>query len=642
MAQNDDDDLSPLDMRESDEPPPPPRKPKSGTKTAKTADGIEVKVKVPQEPKPQQQTATTEVEEGPPRELTPLELLAGGSGGVEIERIGPGSGPGWRGSKFKGREVEMGRCGRVPNDPRLFDAISERWGGGHYKFVGSVNGKRIEDAVKIPGAPKALTSNGESSEDDDDFDFLGIDPSAYDPTTLYGSPSATRTNGMGTYPGHDFRRMMVHPTDAQISEQERLRKENEELRRKYELAEQERRFEDRLQKLVPQQQGPDPFARMMELMQIQAKEAERERKERLEEERRRMERDEQRRRDEMAREDQRRRDEAAAEQKKRDEEYRRREEERKEDQRRRDEERKDALAKAEADARRREEERKEERDREEKRREDERRRDDKMFELMMSSKKDMSAQAKEFGAMVSLVKEIVSPEKAGPASELMETKELIETGAKALSEDIVPALAEVIGAWRGSAAASEAEEKLKIQAKVYEEKLEEYKRLVATNPALVAQAAALPANPHAPQQIPMAPVTNPAAVPPSGASNMLSNDQLGKVLDFAVEAFKNGNKARASVGPFIGFCKGAGIPLEAAREQVGLLPPNILAKLMRGFSAGLPDGPMKQQVVTAAEMLASDAGQVWFAEFAAILQGKEPPKADKAQPPTTEKTEPKA
>lgn len=71
----------------------------------------------------------------------------------EVERVGPGDGPGWDGMSFNGIAVSRGRVGYLPRTRDIYDRVQSLVGGAEYSFVTKGRPRVFK---KLPGAPKAL------------------------------------------------------------------------------------------------------------------------------------------------------------------------------------------------------------------------------------------------------------------------------------------------------------------------------------------------------------------------------------------------------------------------------------------------------------------------------------------------------
>jgi hypothetical protein len=71
----------------------------------------------------------------------------------EVDRVGPGQGPGWDGRTYQGVPVSYGRVGTFPRVRGVYERVQELVGGGEYRFV--TKGKAPVFKI-LPGAPKPL------------------------------------------------------------------------------------------------------------------------------------------------------------------------------------------------------------------------------------------------------------------------------------------------------------------------------------------------------------------------------------------------------------------------------------------------------------------------------------------------------
>lgn len=83
----------------------------------------------------------------------------------EVDRVGPGQGPGWDGRNYHGVPVSYGRVGTFPRTRGVYERVQELVGGGEYRFV--TKGKAPVFKI-LPGAPKPLPG-----EEDQRFGSLG-------------------------------------------------------------------------------------------------------------------------------------------------------------------------------------------------------------------------------------------------------------------------------------------------------------------------------------------------------------------------------------------------------------------------------------------------------------------------------------
>jgi len=626
---------------------PPRRAPRAPAKAQSfqmPAGASEVSIKM--EP-PTQHHNTSNGSNGQDAVTSPLELemLAQGQGGVEVERIGPGQGPGWRGNKYREEVVALGRVGVFGNSARLFDEIQERAGGGNYRFTGKVNGNPAIITKMLPGAPKSLSPDEEDirEEEREEREGLeaftrGIDPRMYDPTfqatmpnrSLDGNwsfdnivhrwkwvgmgPPRGAPPGNGAAPGD--RSIYFHKSRENESDDEDIKRENAELRRKLEIEPLKDKIEQLLQ--APKQQQQDPFAGLANMMQMQMQRAEAEQKARAEEERRRWDRDREEQKNRSEREDRERKAETERRDREREDERKRREDERKEERARRDEEQ-----------RRREQERREDMERESRRREDEVKRQDKFFEMTFAANKtkSMESQMKEILGVATAVKNLMG----GERSELADVKELIQAGGDVFSGNIVPAIAETVAAFRGMGPGVMPQAPIQtIQAQVVPQP--------APPPRPQGLSPNMPIDlPHTPTGAqPQAPVQTPPPPPPPAAqeapaqpvaqgvvepspADKVTNEQWAKVLDWLAKAKKAGNTPRAAYGAFQAFCASAGTDYEGVRIKiVGTTAEDLFNYLKRVEPFA---GPFKPAVTAARELLSEPEGQDWFEEFADLVDG---------------------
>lgn len=672
-----DDDLdaegsSPMDVAAQQQPPEPARgrgRPRrapaaangAGTATVEPpaqqgAPTVTVRVTPPPQPQAPKPEAPAYAEE-PPEDLTMMELLAGSKGGVEVTRIGPGIGPGWKGSKYRGHDVQMGRAGTLANSPRLLDDAQSQWGGSRYKFLGSVNGKVVEFEKILPGAPKDLIHEDDDEDEDDD-----LPPSAYDPTNLFMMPGAMGQQGQAVDPGWLWSptqsryvfmgrgaprtpappppgqgpsgsfdpRLLMHPSKEAESELA-------ELRRKVEIEPLKNEI-NALKDLIRQQHqnppvaGKDPFEAIGRMMEAQAKQAEIDRKARADEERSRLERerieakDRQDRLDRERKEEREKYDREQKEARDREEriqkEARDREERRiAEETRRRDEDRKDAAAA----------------------RAEEARRQDAMLKAM-TEKSGIGKQITEMVAAMGALKSLTEKEPA-EKGEYDDAKDLIRTGAEALAEHIIPAASDALAQWRAS------------KQSVMPVAPPQPQRVVRAQVA--SQQAALPApvttaEPAAPQRprsahdempLPFRPtaaqprpdiVVQPQAPQPQAAPQTapvagptpeqeMENRIWVSVINMMSEMHKAGVPAAEAVGVFQGWCQENKIPFGAVSAKLAETDADTVLKELSPY-AGNPLVPAAFQATirAAVEMLSTEAGSAWFDDVADALEANNP------------------
>ena len=664
---------SPMDVAAQQAPPEPPRgrgRPRRGASMVNGAGTATVDppaqqgaptVTVRVTPQPQPQAPKPEAPayaEEPPEDLTTMELLAGSKGGVEVTRIGPGIGPGWKGSKYRGHVVQMGRAGTLANSPRLLDDAQSQWGGSRYKFLGSVNGKVVEFEKILPGAPKDLIHEDEDDDDDDD-----LPPSAYDPTNLFmpglgglggqgqqgqdpgwlwspaqsryiymgrGAPQSPPPPPPGQGAGSFDPRLLMHPSKEAESELAELRRKVEIEPLKNEL--------QALKDLIRQQyQNPvaptrDPFESIAKMMEQQAKQAEIDRKTRADEERVRLERERieaQTRQDRLDRERKEERekyDREHKESREREEriqkEARDREDRRiAEEARRRDEDRKDAAAA----------------------RTEEARRQDAMLKAM-TEKSGIGKQITEMVAAMGALKSLTEKPEA-EKGEYDDAKDLIRTGAEALAEHIIPAASDALAQWRASkqpvmpVAPPQPQRIVRATAMPQQGALPApvvpAQPVVSQRPRSAHDEMPLPFRPTAaqPQLTPdiivqaqptQAQTVEPAQAPTPEQSQQaeIENRIWVSVMNVMAEMNREGIPPAEAVGVFQKWCLEKGIPFEAVALRLTETDADSVLKELSPY-VGNPLVPASFQatIKAAVDMLSTEAGSTWFDDVADALEG---------------------
>lgn len=87
---------------------------------------------------------------------------------VEVERVGPGEGPGWEGMTYNGIPVSKGRVGYIPRTKDVYDRVQAIAGGAEYKFVTKGAPTVFK---KLNGPPKALPGEDVDYEIPEDFEL---------------------------------------------------------------------------------------------------------------------------------------------------------------------------------------------------------------------------------------------------------------------------------------------------------------------------------------------------------------------------------------------------------------------------------------------------------------------------------------
>jgi hypothetical protein len=475
------------------------------------------------------------------------------------------------------------------------------------------------------------------------------------------------------------------------------------MRQQQQAAEQERRAraeEDR--KYREEERRRDEERRREE-----AKQAEIERKEearRREEEKKEYDR----RRDEERKEEARKREEEKKEQLRREEDYRRRDEEyrrrveeearkrdereaewRREDARRRDEERKDEIRRQETMARaeierregdlrrwaeqtkaeqerrdserkieeeRRERERREDREREEKRAAEHRAQQEKLFELMLAQKDSggIASKLEEFRA----IKETFGEAAAEPDEGERLTRTMEAVGGL-ISNNVVPAAAQAVAAWRGTGpyappATPNPPQQIP-QAPAPQQQIPQAPALQQIpGPAPGGRQLAGPVDPHAQIPLPMrvgpdgqplvvaaqglapavvapqppqAPV--PQAQPPAqpqpqapvaAPEEGLSPEAQGMLIQRLIQAYQAKINPAETARGIEKFCENRGIGSELMKSWLGdETPESVKAKLVL-FSTVAP-AEQQQGLKEAIEILSSPEGADWFDEVADTVVG---------------------
>jgi hypothetical protein len=130
---------------------------------------------------------------GPPvgesHALRELALFArtGGVGEIHVERVGP--------ADYHGEPVQLAHCGSLPPDTAsLFDAIRQRWKGGHYEVRAERgDGQRQTALIKIAGRPAPL--DAEEERDAQAARERAIGGGAFPGAFPYGAPGGAPGGG---------------------------------------------------------------------------------------------------------------------------------------------------------------------------------------------------------------------------------------------------------------------------------------------------------------------------------------------------------------------------------------------------------------------------------------------------------------
>lgn len=379
-----------------------------------------------------------------------LRLLQGGSGTNQlvVKRV-----------RTKGHRVpssDTGYTGRFTDTPNLPDVIAARFGGGSYELAGTVDGKTVTEELELPGDSLPLVGIEQNPmgpmggipgmgtfplddrifDDDRDYGPFPTGPEqqhrdtawwVWDqrkgewswkkpgvPTPTCPPPNQGLPPAQVTQSGSDWWNAAKTTTDDGALEREReaRRKAEEDARLLSIQNKHDKEMQAVLQRLdalaaAAQRPHEDPMKGMTQFLQTQMQKDAEDRKERLAEERARLDRE---RAERLA------------------EENRRREE-----------------AKAEAD--RRERDRKDEMDREEKRREERERREREFMQMMFTQAKgqSMASTMKDMFAMAAGFKDLLG---VGAQSEGSEKLEMLRVGGEIVTNSLIPALADMVAAYK--------------------------------------------------------------------------------------------------------------------------------------------------------------------------------------------------
>lgn len=140
-------------------------------------------------------TTSSETDEDDGHEETPLDLDAAvAQRSVEVERSGPGTGPGWEGKKYMGIEPSYSRVGFLPNTKDVYDRVQAIAGGGTYTFKGKDrHGKPFTLTKTFGGMPLPLP--GDDPQGYQAPPGLVVGPDGL----LYPSPYGASSQGQSPY-----------------------------------------------------------------------------------------------------------------------------------------------------------------------------------------------------------------------------------------------------------------------------------------------------------------------------------------------------------------------------------------------------------------------------------------------------------
>lgn len=640
------------------EPELAPRPRKSRAKTISVPAGGEVKVSVRQPAAPVNGASTATLDEEQHQEPSLLELLGGEvEGKVSVER-----------KMTKGDIVaatDTGFVGEFDARPDPRRVIQQRYGGGTYTGTGKLHGKVVSKTFELPGDSLPLT---ETSQTGDREDFTGGSFTPFGAQSLFdqaraasgaastfsderwwiwGAESGWRwsKNGEPTCPPPNNGLPPQQATQqtpwwmggnsanqpGQLTEVERERLARIKAEEDKRLSEIESKHKAEMAilnaKLDAMAANKTSAAdTIVSMLQAQAEKAETERKDRFEQEERRREREDTVRRDEREREETRRQAEKDKE----------------EDRRREDRERRD-------------EERKEERIREDRRREEHDKMQNRMFEMMISNKKEggFLGQVTELAKATEAIKAIAGG--GGADDEISKVTRIMETGAQVFSEHVVPGFAAAADVWRGG---QQQQQQQRPQGQPQQRPQQPQQRPQQPQVRVVQMPQSM--SPNARQALPIAPTSQgtaasavaatmaaggmpqapeatgaaaagaaetqmmeqgqPPMVPEAPEGGEMSPEQWGRTLDFFVKAYKAGNPPKAAASAFGPFCMGAGIDFEQACATMGDENSRDLLSKLRGYEKMTTD-PLKGFITAAREVLETPEGVDWFEEFADIVTG---------------------
>lgn len=206
---------------------------------------------------------------------------------INVERV---TGPNGK-NVYRQRPVQCAICPeKLPPEAasNLVQAITEKWGGGHYKaWPDNPKPNEILYPIKVAGRPKpldpaqALDDEEEAAERElyqnqplPPLNGGGYGPGGYGPGLPPLDPYAARPGGYFD-PASGMRMPVMPYQDPQRRE---IEKENQELRRKVELEPLQRTIEDlKKDREQPKTGAVDYFGRLIEMMTLQNAEREKER-----------------------------------------------------------------------------------------------------------------------------------------------------------------------------------------------------------------------------------------------------------------------------------------------------------------------------------------------------------------------------
>lgn len=596
------------------EAPPPPPRPRRGTLRARAPRAPRAATRKPRARTVTTRTTTIE-DDGAGETQTAssdasrpsiLKLLGGRTtGDLTIKRLA-----------VKGRLVGADDTGLLPGTwadaPELADVIRSRFGGGRYLVTGYIPGAKdpVSETLDLPGESLPLVEQQERDFSNGD-PFIGGDTILDDEEwvrkeqqwyrwipekktyiwTRAGDPTVPMPNhglppGVSSVnTGADWWKT-TDTTDATKSGSSEI---------------------SELKALFLQQMNDRKDREAAEARRIEAEERRRDREaaerkadiERREtEERRRMDREEAARKAEFDRREADRKEEL--DRLRREDE--RRERERKEDAEKRESERKSELE-------RREREAKDARERDDARRADERALQERMFNMMMTSaKQDPTGSLKNLLGLASGMRDLLGM--GGEKSELSEKIELVRVGTEMVANNVLPALADVIGAWRHGRPADEPQQ--------IEQDPNQPEPQQLPGPA-----------PEASQQ----PNPQPAPAPRTPVKE-LSTAHLLDLVNFLTTSYKSGLGPKAAFVSLQGFAAGRSIPFPLVKDSLSKL---TVAELDGGLARAesmIPAGlPIRNIVVEARAVLATPDARTWFTTFLNVVAGREAkPQAPPAAP----------
>ena len=579
------------------------------TQTATLPNGAEVTIK---QPKAQTQTVSE-----PSRRPSLLKRLGGGrmTGYLTVTRV-----------TTKGQQVAKDNTGmligRFQDTPDLPSIIQNTYGGGRYTVSGEDDhGDTVTEDLDLPGESLPLVDENNQNDrsalldmmrgapepevdvereqqwwiwDNRRREYRWTKPGVLTPNVPMPNqglpPGASSAQGNSN---DDWYGMTPdRGASALEAEREARRKAEEDARLLAIQTKHEKEMAELKSMLarISEQPKEDPMKHYMQIMQAQNERAEADRRALAEAEVRRHDREEAlRREDRQAKE--------AAEDRRLERE---------------ETARKEAWEKREA-------ERREERERDDRKREDDKAREERLFQLMLNtSKKDGMSQIKEVFAMANMAKDLLGGEK-GPENEKLE---MLRVGGEVLTQNLIPAVADLFMAWKGSRPEPSPEE-LAAQQQA-QQNMQQQQAQIRQIPMNGQQQRVVAQNQEQQEQ-----EEQPQGAPPVAGD--LSTEQWATVIDWTVQAYKAGNSPVASNVAFTGFCQGRGINIHAAKAKIGTHDADKLISMLKGIAPMVPKGhPLKGLLLAADEALSPPEGRAWWNEFADRFCGR--PVAPKAAP----------